>query len=124
MTSDRFCVVRQTRRGARGVSSSAFSSGVRGSPWSAVRPGPRTVRRQWDEWYAILQTYMDRHGCAPGSTYCDQYGARLGSWATNQRKAYLSGTERVARLERLPGWEWAGEARQKTWDAQFGELIQ
>ncbi|GGK33993.1 DEAD/DEAH box helicase [Nocardia camponoti] len=62
---------------------------------------------QWDKFFALLVTYVDKHGHprVPQTYVLD--GHRLGSWLSNQRHSLAKGTlsaDRAKRLTTLPGW--------------------
>lgn len=65
---------------------------------------------RFDEKVALLAAWANMNGTAaiPKDTVVD--GVELGRWASTQRAAYRAGrlrSERVERLERVPGWSWA-----------------
>jgi Helicase associated domain/Helicase conserved C-terminal domain len=64
---------------------------------------------QWEDGFARLLGYVERHGDArvPDSYMADGYA--LGAWVGTQRAAHRKGTlvpDRQQRLEELPGWTW------------------
>jgi Helicase associated domain len=63
----------------------------------------------WERNFSHLADYLRRHGsaCVPVS-YADERG-KLGTWVHNQRCQHGRGqldTNRVRRLQALPGWTW------------------
>ncbi|BBY53993.1 hypothetical protein MKOR_12440 [Mycolicibacillus koreensis] len=78
----------------------------------------------WERGFAELSAYVDEHGHSrvPQSYVADD-GYRLGKWVRNQREAYRNeklSTDRVARLEALPGWAW--NTLDDKWELGFAEL--
>lgn len=65
---------------------------------------------QWDEGFASLAAYVRHHATAQVPLrFVDSGGFRLGQWVSGQRRAFKKGqvpSDRVARLEALPGWTW------------------
>ena len=77
----------------------------------------------WDEGFGHLCRFAEREGHSrPPASYVKD-GYRLGQWVSEQRTAYAKGqlaSDRVARLEALPGWTWDPRAAQ--WEEGFGYL--
>ena len=70
----------------------------------------------WEEGFAALEDYVERHGTArvPKDSYVN--GVQLGAWVSSQRGEYKKGqlnAERSSRLEALPGWTW--NTRKDRW---------
>jgi superfamily II DNA or RNA helicase len=63
----------------------------------------------WEEGFSSLTKFAEREGhCRVIKSYV-QDGFKLGNWVSKQRGAYSSGkidSDRVARLEAMPGWSW------------------
>ncbi len=72
---------------------------------------------QWETGYQHLNDYVAKHGtCLVPKRFKLPDGYTLGGWVNKQRsrKSELS-SERLARLESIPGWAWrAGEERWET----------
>jgi Predicted helicase len=71
----------------------------------------------WEKGYAALLSYTQREGHARPSRRLEENGFKLGLWVRNHRVAYKKrelDSERVSRLESLPGWSWS--ARGTMWD--------
>ena len=70
---------------------------------------------QWEEQFRRLAGFADREGHTDVPARHVENGRSIGKWARRQKTNHTSGnlsTERVARLEALPGWTW--HARTKT----------
>jgi len=68
---------------------------------------PRTAN--WEEAFERLFRFTTTEGHARVPKGFIQDGSRLGQWVSVQRNAYRDGTldtDRIARLQELPGWEW------------------
>lgn len=72
---------------------------------------------QWETGHQHLKDYVAKHGtCLVPKSFKLPDGYTLGGWVNKQRsrKSELS-SERLARLESIPGWAWrAGEERWET----------
>jgi len=71
------------------------------------------VVQSWEEWFVLLGAFATREGHARvPQKHCDD-GPALGMWVSNQRQHHdrLSAEQR-RRLEALPGWKWAANARR------------
>ncbi len=80
---------------------------------------------QWDEAYSLLCAYAEREGHALVPQKHVEAGFKLGGWVGVQRAAYSKdqlSSDRIARLESLPGWEW--EPRSNRWETGFASLQQ
>lgn len=80
---------------------------------------------QWEEGFAHLQKYVEQKGDAriPQSSSVDGYA--LGRWVTKQRVKRRQGaleSDRVKRLERLPGWSWDPVA--ELWEEGYRRLTE
>lgn len=67
----------------------------------------------WEEAYAALCQFSDRHGHTRLPTRHRENGIDLDGWAARQRTLYRTGTldpDRIARLEQVPGWSWQPKA--------------
>jgi len=66
----------------------------------------------WGLMCGRVEVYVLAHGKLPARTYVDTDGAAVGSWVARQRRlAVKLSSERVARLEKIPGWAWRVHAR-------------
>jgi superfamily II DNA or RNA helicase len=79
----------------------------------------------WEFWLGALERYVADEGHAAVPTlYVTPDGVRgLGPWVGRQRAAYARGqlqTNRIERLESLPGWTWDPAA--DAWEAGFRRL--
>lgn len=91
--------------------------GVPGWTWTA------RVER-WEEGYAQLIAYADRHGHARVPQSFEADGYKLGSWVRQQRGALTDGSlddDRRRRLDDVPGWSW--DARVDRWEEGFERLL-
>ena len=64
---------------------------------------------RWEEGFAQLQRYVEETGNARVLQSISFSGYPLGTWVTKQRAKRRQGSlesDRVERLERLPGWSW------------------
>lgn len=79
---------------------------------------------QWNLWYSRLIVYSEIFGNArPPDKYKDEDGFRLGGWVTDQRKDRIRmPTDRVKKLEELPGWTWS--ASDEKWDIGYLNLLE
>lgn len=66
----------------------------------------------WEQWFGELAEYLEQNGSVPQITNRKNRftkGFTLADWCGQQRTFYNHGelsTERIARLESLPGWTW------------------
>ena len=77
----------------------------------------------WEEWFGLLEQFVERHSHArvPASYTVD--GIPLGSWVIRQRYEYGKGNvdaDRQRRLQDLPGWTW--DIRADQWEEGFHRL--
>jgi hypothetical protein len=82
-----------------------------------------TLDADWQEGFARLEGFAARENHSRVAYGHLEDGYRLGQWVTAQRSSYRVGqlsTERVARLERLPGWTW--NTRVADWEDGFFHL--
>ena len=119
---------------AANVPTTHFESGFRLGSWvssqrSAYQDGrldPERTRKlesvdgwkwnafnaKWEEGFRALLQYVAEHHNAVVPQHHEQDGFGLGSWVSAQRKNFKKeqlSSERLTRLEALPGWTW--EAR-------------
>src|SRR3546814_1703760 len=74
---------------------------------------------------AALEAFVAREGHARVPTDHVEGGMKLGSWVVRHRGEYARGTvpaDRVARLERLPGWVW--DTREAFWDEHLAAVVE
>jgi hypothetical protein len=67
------------------------------------------VDLRWEHSYSCLKTFIEVNGTAQVPQDYVVENVSLGSWVSNQRTEYRSGripSDRVERLEALPGWMW------------------
>jgi superfamily II DNA or RNA helicase len=81
---------------------------------------PRTD--QWEEGFTYLLRFVEREGHTRVPNGLVEEAYRLGAWVNKQRsrKGTLE-TDRVCRLEELPGWTWDPRAAQ--WEEGFSYLL-
>ena len=76
--------------------------------------------RVWDEVFEATRACITKHGRSPSAIDPDPTVKRLGQWCNSQRvqqrNGYLS-TERISRLESIPGWVW--NQKSQAWDEAF-----
>ncbi len=75
---------------------------------------------QWEEAVARLERFADREGHARVPAKHIEDGLRLGQWVNAVRTQHTRGelsSERVRRLDAVPGWAWNG--RVANWDEGF-----
>jgi superfamily II DNA/RNA helicase len=83
------------------------------------------IIRTWDETFQVLQSYDDENTCLPKrSAVFDDI--KIGSWCNTQRRSHKKGklsTERIAKLEAVPGWYWTEKVAKiiRTWEEKFQE---
>ena len=68
-----------------------------------------TFETAWEEGFAVLQKYVERHGDARVSQSYEEDKFWLGRWVSGQRTVKNKGKiseDRARRLEALPGWVW------------------
>ncbi|MFC1482448.1 helicase associated domain-containing protein, partial [Myxococcota bacterium] len=81
--------------------------------------------KRWDRNFTVLKRYVKRTGTADVPKRHVERGFKLGAWVFVQRRQYRQGnlsSDRVKRLEALPGWTWA--AREGRWLANYEHLLQ
>lgn len=91
--------------------------GVSGWLWNPID-------ERWEQGYRLLQHFVERNGDSrvPVDYRTEEYP--LGQWVRVQRVFYSKGklaSDRVARLENLPGWRWDPFADQ--WEEGFAALL-
>jgi hypothetical protein len=72
---------------------------------------------QWEEGFSHLERFVKREGHARVAASHVENGYRLGQWVGVQRKTYAKGrlaSDRVSRLEAVPGWTWSAPKGPKT----------
>ena len=78
----------------------------------------------WEKGFAHLERFVEREGHSRvPSGHRDDSGFRLGDWVAKQRGSRGRGqlsTERIRRLEVLPGWVW--DQRQARWEDAYARL--
>lgn len=70
----------------------------------------------WQRCHDLLAAHADEHGSARPNPKARRGGVALGSWVARQRTLNRQGAlepDRVAALEKLPGWAW--DAREIAW---------
>ncbi|QXE92797.1 Helicase associated domain protein [Geomonas subterranea] len=79
---------------------------------------------QWEEGFCILKEYVEEKGHARvPQSHKTTGGFKLGVWVNSQRtKRKKLTTDRIQRLEELPGWCW--NARSYRWEEGFSYLQQ
>jgi superfamily II DNA or RNA helicase len=78
----------------------------------------------WEEGFGCLVSYAEREGHTRVPAKHVEDGYRLGQWVNVQRTSYGKGTlstDRISRLEELPGWTWDPHTDQ--WEEGFGCLL-
>lgn len=82
------------------------------------------IAAQWEDGFCHLKDFVDREGHASvQSGYKSADGYRLGMWVIGQRgNKNKMPSERIARLESLPGWNW--NALEYAWEEGFQVLSQ
>ena len=79
----------------------------------------------WPSRYEALKAFMDKHD---GQYPAQRDPTGLGTWVNAQRASYRRSegdperlsADRIAQLERLPGWAW--NAKIETWQSRYDEL--
>jgi len=77
----------------------------------------------WESMFGCLVAYVAREGHASPPATHEQDGFTLGWWVRTQRSFCKRGrlnTDRVSRLERLPGWTW--DVSDAQWEEAFQVL--
>jgi hypothetical protein len=78
---------------------------------------------RWEDGFAHTASFAAREGHARVPKGNIEDGFRLGTWIGAQRMQYTESTlptDRVRRLEALPGWSW--DTRTDTWEKNFAVL--
>lgn len=81
---------------------------------------------EWQRGLAAVQQYVARRGKAAVPTRAVAGGVAVGAWVEARRQDYWTGglpPSRVAALESLPGWSWAGRSERR-WSARYAALQQ
>lgn len=79
--------------------------------------------KMWEEGYRRLSKYSQRHNTARVPAGYAEDGFNLGRWVITVRRARKAGglaSERIAALERLPGWTW--DTADARWEDNFALL--
>jgi superfamily II DNA or RNA helicase len=79
----------------------------------------------WESQYLLALQFAEREGHAKIPQRHVEDGIDLGTWVNGQRTNYANGklsSERIARLEEIPGWTW--NPKQAGWTATFNLLLQ
>jgi len=79
---------------------------------------------RWEEGFGCLLRYAEREGHTRVPLKHAEDGYKLGQWVINQRNTYGKrslNSDRIRRLETLPGWVWNTDAAQ--WEEGFGYLL-
>ncbi|MFC8383572.1 Helicase associated domain protein [Nocardia sp. NPDC057272] len=82
------------------------------SGWTVVDP--------WEEWFAMLVAYAEKHGHTRVPKNHSEQDLRLGNWVAKQRDKYAAAAlsaDKIERLEGMPGWAWDPHADQ--WEQNF-----
>jgi hypothetical protein len=80
-------------------------------------------RDAWERGFHFLERFIGQTGDARVPSEHTEDGFRLGAWVKEQRRLKSEGnlsTERVTRLEALPGWSWS--PRSEKWTIGFEHL--
>ncbi|WP_169381992.1 helicase associated domain-containing protein [Pseudonocardia acidicola] len=83
-----------------------------------------TREAAWERGLNALRRYAAVKGTARVPPGARADGVEVGAWAAAQRAQYWAGAlapQRVALLERLPGWDWSG-AHQRKWESRLAAL--
>jgi hypothetical protein len=81
------------------------------------------MESDWDKSFARLEDFVRRHGHAKVPRGLVESGFSLGGWVSQQRAHYRVGrlrSDRIARLEGLPGWSWY--PYDSAWEKSFLHL--
>lgn len=76
----------------------------------------------WEKGFGYLAEYVTANGtCRITNSYKAPDGYRLGGWIAEQRTSWQAmSSDKVSRLESLPGWSWT--TRDDAWDSGFTHL--
>ena len=99
---------RSTRRGKLPPERVAALEAVPGWVWAVHTTALHTP---WPDTLALLVAFVAEHGRLPRQSESCR-GVKIGSWVSkqrNERRAKMA-PERIAALEAVPGWVWAGRA--------------
>jgi superfamily II DNA or RNA helicase/DNA-binding XRE family transcriptional regulator len=79
----------------------------------------------WELGFTELQAHVVATGAPDAQVgHVTDTGFRLGQWASVQRTTYKDGTlpaNRIARLERVPGWTW--DLQEQRWNEHYASLL-
>lgn len=82
---------------------------------------------RWEQNFAALAAYAAQHGHTdPPLTYQSESGNAVLKWLSGVRRAARAGdldSDRLARLEALPGWSATPRPTAPAWDRTFDELL-
>lgn len=86
----------------------------------------RSASRRWEETYRVLEQWAAKHGTATvPQTAKTASGQRIGDWVSRQRKAFREqnlASDRIEKLEALPGWYWNAPTAQDVFTERLTEL--
>lgn len=78
---------------------------------------------RWERNFAVLLSYVAKHGTAQVASDYLEGTNRLGSWVNVQRQKGINGRldpDRLRRLDELPSWTW--RPQDAKWEAGFDRL--
>ena len=82
---------------------------------------------RWEENFAALAAFAATHrSCDPPPDYVSSTGASIADWIRGVRRAARAGslsTERLKRLQSLPGWSPEARRFDAAWDENYDQLV-
>jgi hypothetical protein len=86
----------------------------------------RSASRRWEETYGVLRQWAAEHGTATmPRTAKTASGQPIGAWVSTQRRAFREqrlSSDRIEKLQALPGWHWSAPTAQDVFADRSAEL--